>query len=72
MFGKEKIVKKLNIEGMSCMHCVKKVEMALKGIKEVKSVNLSLENNTAEIVLKKDIDINILKKAVEEAGYETK
>ena len=48
MFGKEKIVKKLNIEGMSCMHCVKKVEMALKGIKEVKSVNVSLENKTAE------------------------
>ena len=72
MFGKEKIVKKLNIEGMSCMHCVKKVEMALKEIKEVKSVNVSLENKTAEIVLKKEIDINILKKAVEEAGYETK
>ena len=72
MFGKEKIIKKLNIEGMSCMHCVKKVEMALKAIKEVKSVNVSLENKTAEIVLKKDIDINILKKAVEEVGYEIK
>ena len=28
MFGKEKIVKTLNVEGMSCMHCVKKVETA--------------------------------------------
>ena len=24
MFGKDKIVKTLNIEGMNCMHCVKK------------------------------------------------
>ena len=72
MFGKEKIVKTLNVEGMSCMHCVKKVEMALKGDKGVKSVKVNLENKTAEVTLKEDMDLNVLKKAVEDAGYEVK
>lgn len=72
MFGKEKIVKTLNVEGMSCMHCVKKVETALKEVKGVKSVNVSLENKTAELTLKEDIDTEVLKKAVEDAGYEVK
>ena len=72
MFGKEKIVKTLNVEGMSCMHCVKKVEMALKGVKGVKSVKVNLENKTAEVTLKENVDIEVLKKAVEDAGYEVK
>lgn len=72
MFGKEKIVKTLNVEGMSCMHCVKKVETALKEVKGVKSVNVSLENKTAEVTLKEDVDISVLKKVVEDAGYEVK
>ena len=72
MFGKEKIIKTLNVEGMSCMHCVKKVETALKDVKGVKSVNVSLENKTAEVTLKEDVDLSVLKKAVEDAGYEVK
>ena len=72
MFGKEKIVKTLNVEGMSCMHCVKKVETALKEVKGVKSVNVSLENKTAEVTLKEDVDISVLKKVVEDSGYEVK
>ena len=72
MFGKEKIVKTLNVEGMSCMHCVKKVETALKEVKGVKSVKVSLENKTAEVTLKEDVDTEVLKKAVEDAGYEVK
>ena len=72
MFGKEKIVKTLNVEGMSCIHCVKKVETALKDVKGVKSVNVSLENKTAEVTLKEDVDTEVLKKAIEDAGYEVK
>ena len=72
MFGKEKIIKTLNVEGMSCLHCVKKVETALKEVKGVKSVKVDLENKTADVTLKKDIDTEILKKAVEDARYEVK
>ena len=72
MFGKEKIIKILNVEGMSCMHCVKKVETALNEVKGVKSVKVNLENKTAEVTLKEDMDIEILKKVVEDAGYEVR
>ena len=72
MFGKEKIVKTLNVEGMNCMHCVKKVETVLKEVKGVKSVKVSLENKTAEVTLKEDINLSVLKEAVKDAGYEVK
>ena len=72
MFGKDKIVKTLNIEGMNCIHCVKKVENALKEIKGVKSVKVSLEDKKAEVTLKGNIDDEVLKKAIKDAGYEVK
>ena len=72
MFGKEKIVKTLNVEGMSCMHCAKKVETALKEVKGVKPVKVSLENKIVEVTLKEDIATEVLKRAVEDAGYEVK
>ncbi len=72
MFGKDKIVKTLNIEGMNCMHCVKKVENALKEMKGVKSVKVSLEDKKAEVTLKENIDDEVLKKAIKDAGYEVK
>lgn len=72
MFSKNKIIKILNIEGMSCMHCAKKVENALKEIKEVKAVKVNLENKTAEVVLKENISQEILNQAIENAGYKVK
>jgi len=72
MFGKNKIKKVINIEGMSCMHCVKKVENELKALKQVKSVKVDLENKKAEVVLKEDIENKILQKSIEEIGFEVK
>ncbi len=70
MFGGEnKIIKTMEIEGMSCGHCSKKVEMALKDLKEVKSVKVSLENKNAEIVLRKEIEENSLRNLIEDLGY---
>ncbi len=65
-----KIEKTIKIEGMSCMHCVKKVEQALKAIPEIKSVKVDLEEKTAKIILKKEIENMIIEKAVQEAGFE--
>ena len=72
MFGKEKIIKNLNIESMNCMNCVKKVENALKEVKGVKSVKVGLEDKKAIVTLKENVDFELLKKAVEDAGYEVK
>ena len=69
MFG-NKITKKIFIEGMSCGHCSKRVEEALKSVNGVKSVSVSLEEKKAEVVLKNDVDNETLKTAVENVGFE--
>lgn len=69
MFG-DKIRKTIFINGMSCGHCSKRVEDALKSVNGVKSVKVSLDEKKADVVLKNDIDNDVLKKAVEEVGVE--
>lgn len=69
MFG-SKITKTIFIEGMSCGHCAKKVEGALKSVKGVKCVSISLQDKKVSILLKADVDNNILKTAIEELGFE--
>ena len=69
MFG-NKITKTIFIEGMSCGHCSKRVEEALKAVKGVKSVSISLEEKKAEVVLKTDVEARILKTAIEDVGFE--
>ncbi|WP_073026092.1 heavy-metal-associated domain-containing protein [Lutispora thermophila] len=62
--------KKMNIEGMSCGHCVKHVEEALKEISGVAKVEVSLEGKYAIVELNGDIEDFKLKEAVEDAGYD--
>ena len=69
MFG-NKITKTIFINGMSCGHCSKRVEDALKSVNGVKSVKVSLEEKKADVILKNDVDNEILKNAVEEVGFE--
>lgn len=69
MFG-NKITKTIFIEGMSCGHCSKRVEEALKSVNGVKSVSVSLEEKKAEVVLKEDVSEDALKTAVEDIGFE--
>ena len=68
MFGKQ-IRKTIFIEGMSCGHCSKRVEESLKAVKGVKSVTVSLEEKKAEVILKVDVDNEILKSAIEDIGF---
>lgn len=60
--------KTIKIEGMSCQHCVKRIEKALNSLKGVQAT-VSLENKSAELVLKKEIDEKILRTSVEDLGY---
>ena len=69
MFG-NKITKTIFINGMSCGHCSKRVEAALKSVNGVKSVKVSLEEKKADIIFKNDIDNDVLKNAVKNVGFE--
>lgn len=62
--------KQINIEGMSCGHCVKHVENALMELDGVEKVDVSLKDKNAIVELKQEVEDSILKGAVEEAGYE--
>lgn len=62
--------KRLTIDGMMCMHCVARVEKTLLGVEGVKSVKVSLDDKSADVVLESNIDNDILIKAIEDAGYE--
>ncbi len=60
--------KVLLVEGMSCGHCEKAVKDALGELDGVKLVNVNLDSKKVEVEGEKLQD-NILKEAVEEAGY---
>lgn len=60
----------IKIEGMSCGHCSKRVEDALKNIEGVKEVNVSLDDKQAVVTAEDTAAEDALKEAVAEAGYE--
>lgn len=64
------MTKKLLIEGMSCGHCVKHVEEALKELTEVKSVKVDLEGKNAVVELNQDVSDDKFKETITEVGYE--
>jgi len=61
--------KTIYIEGMSCEHCVKRVEKALNNLKGV-SAKVSLADKKAEVTLKNDVPDELLKQTIEDIGYE--
>jgi len=65
--NKEKVMKKIGIEGMMCMHCVAHVEKALLAVEGVGEVKVSLEERCAFVG--GEADAPALQKAVEDAGY---
>lgn len=62
--------KKVFIEGMSCNHCVRRVENALKGLEGVKTVKVDLKGKVANMELMSDLSDEAIKATIEDAGYE--
>ena len=62
--------KKINIEGMSCTHCVNHVTEELKKVDGVSDVQVNLEEKNAVVEVGCCTSDDALKAAVEEAGYE--
>ncbi len=64
----EKMMITMKIEGMACGHCKAAVEKALNAIEGVQA-QVNLEAKTAEVQAE-GVDAEMLKKAVEDAGYD--
>ena len=60
--------RKIQIEGMSCGHCVAHVREALEEIRGIESVEVSLEEKCATIV--GNTAEGDIKEAIDEAGYD--
>lgn len=63
----EKIIK---VEGMSCGHCEKRVENALKELNKVEIIEISADKNQVIVNIDDNEDLEEVKEAIEDAGYE--
>jgi copper chaperone CopZ len=63
---------KIYIGGMMCSHCVRRITMALESVESLKNVKVDLDTSSATFDTDKDIDKQIIKKALEEEGYSLK
>ncbi|WP_039930353.1 heavy-metal-associated domain-containing protein, partial [Anaerostipes caccae] len=64
-----KMKKTISIEGMMCEHCVKHVTDALNKLDGV-AAEVSLSDKNAVVNLEKEVSEEVLKQAVEDAGYQ--
>lgn len=62
--------KRINVEGMTCNHCVMHVKNALAEVQGVKSVEVNLQGRYAMVELENGVHEEALKAAVEDAGYD--
>lgn len=67
---KERMEKKLNVEGMSCQHCVAHVTQALEAVEGVSRVEVSLEDASAIVEFDGAVPDEVLIAAAKNAGYE--
>ena len=62
--------KTMKIEGMMCAHCEARVKKCLEALPQVDEAVVSHEQGTAVLKLNADVSDDVLKKAVEDQGYE--
>ncbi|MDR1952062.1 MAG: copper ion binding protein [Elusimicrobiota bacterium] len=63
--------KTFKVEGMSCNHCVQAVTNAVKELKGVKNISVSLKEKKADIEFEPlATTIDEIKNAIEEQGFE--
>lgn len=58
----------IEVEGMTCGHCQARVEKVLNAVAGVKA-KVDLKKKTATVETDDSVTDDVLKKAVEEAGY---
>ena len=55
----------LNVEGMMCGGCEKRIENALGDVKAIKNIKANHEDGTVTIESKKEIDMDVVKEKIE-------
>lgn len=62
----------INVEGMTCGHCVNAVQTEVGKLEGVTDVSVDLGSGQVTIVADNEPDAGALQEAVEEAGFEVR
>lgn len=63
----------LNVEGMSCGHCVKAVEGSVGKLQGVSNVKVHLENGTVDVEYNaNEVKLETIKETIDDQGYDVK
>lgn len=62
----------LNVEGMHCGGCEKRIQNAVSDIDGVENVEASFEAGTVKVTLNKVVDEKAIKETIEDIGFEVK
>lgn len=60
----------IKVKGMSCHHCVTAVTHALEEIEGISRVTADLEKGEASFKETKPVDPELIRRKIQEAGYE--
>ena len=63
------MTKTMKIDGMMCSHCEGRVKQSLEGLAQVSQTEVSHEKGTAVVTLTAEVSNEVLKKTVEDQGY---
>ncbi|GAA0316607.1 MULTISPECIES: copper chaperone CopZ [Oceanobacillus] len=63
--------KTLNVQGMSCGHCISSIEGSVGELNGVESVKVHLQDGKVDITFDGDkVDLKDIKEAIEDQGYD--
>jgi copper chaperone len=63
----------LNVEGMSCGHCVKAIEGSVGELNGVSTVKVDLENKKVDVEFnQEEVTLDVIKETIDDQGYEVK
>ena len=70
-FKMEKVT--LNVQGMSCGHCVKAVEGSVGALSGVSTVKVDLKASTVEVEFnQQEVTLDKIKETIDDQGYDVK
>ncbi|CAN7635086.1 copper chaperone CopZ [Peribacillus frigoritolerans] len=63
----------LNVQGMSCGHCVNSIEGSVGQLEGINEVNVKLNDAQVEVTFNESqVSLDIIKETIEDQGYEVK
>ncbi|MGG3558764.1 copper chaperone CopZ [Peribacillus frigoritolerans] len=63
----------LNVQGMSCGHCVQSIEGTVGQLEGINEVNVKLNDAQVEVTFNESqVSLDIIKETIEDQGYEVK